>query len=727
MPTFQDINGAIANPQHPGDDRTERIFRLSGVLTFPSVVTPETPIGVGADNPYRLSLYLRKGTRRVHPELTSTPTPIWGYTADRDASAPGRWPGPVIAVKSGWRVRVKFFNQIAGAMGDNYQHVAADHVEGSAEPNPMNEPGAENHLGGGESIAAPDDNVNDLSAWTIAHLHGAPSLADSDGWADNVSGTAERQPKEFIYDFPRETYDTGGSKLRGGAAPLFWYHDHAMGVTRFNVFAGLAGGWIVRDELETKLNLPMGARELPLIIQDRNFETVDNTATGKLTGRLIHKVQADVMEFFGPATCVNGKLWPKIDVRPFAYRLRLVNGANARTFGLRFMARMAGETAWTAIPSGFVQLIGTDGGLLGQAVGLQEIILSPGERADVLIDFAEILKLGYQAVTVFNVALAPWGGKPADDIDALIVNGSEGDLLLYPEVMRFQIANEKPQEGLPQGPIAGMKLDPDFRRLAHPPAVGAPPLPAGTLAIPKGHGHSLIVLCEEPVLLPNDDGTMPPVGSETFNSRTMLFLHEMMEEEEADRMGMNMFGVNVLGVDETVTPAVVKSRPSGIRVMLPEGGGMKAYVTVAKRFTDVTSIFIEKDSWHVWKVLNLSADTHPFHIHLVQFQILSRTQYSLPTTSVDGEFSFEKVVSVSPPEANEAGWKDTARVNPGDDAGAATRELVSFAAQFSGHAGRYMYHCHILEHEDQEMMRPYNVVPKDLMAFMGHMGMHHQH
>ena len=160
---------------------------------------------------------------------------------------------------------------------------------------------------------------------------------------------------------------------------MFWYHDHAMGATRFYNFAGLAGVWIVRDPVEHRLGLPTDEwHELPLIIQDRNLAL--NTS-GDLDGRLLHKVQFNVRECFGPVTVVCGKLWPRINVEPRVYRLRLLNGSNARYFRLNFFGLVAKTDAppYTPLDPAMVQQIGTDGGLLGAAMDLPaDGLLGPG-------------------------------------------------------------------------------------------------------------------------------------------------------------------------------------------------------------------------------------------------------------------------------------------------------------------------------------------------------------
>src|SRR5260370_9329875 len=98
-----------------------------------------------------------------------------------------------------------------------------------------------------------------------------------------------------------------------------------MGITRFNVYGGVAGLYIIRDAEEAALHLPAGPYEIPLLIQDRNLDTA---ADGSLTGRLLHKIEDSTMEFFGPFTMVNGTIWPHLPVEARPYRLRLLNGSN---------------------------------------------------------------------------------------------------------------------------------------------------------------------------------------------------------------------------------------------------------------------------------------------------------------------------------------------------------------------------------------------------------------
>jgi spore coat protein A len=222
---------------------------------------------------------------------------------------------------------------------------------------------------------------------TVVHLHGAKTGPDSDGYPENwiVPG------KSSLYYYPNQQ-----------DAAMLWYHDHALGINRLNVYAGLLGTFFIRDGVEDALNLPKGKYELPLILYDRLL-THD--------AQLLYPVSPDpqapwVPEIFGNAILVNGKLFPFLDVEPRRYRFRALNGSNARSYHLSFVDS-ASKTSTDNFP--FHQ-IGTDQGLLSAPVPLTELELAPGERADLVVDFSEhrggqlVLKNDTSAVMQFRVS-----------------------------------------------------------------------------------------------------------------------------------------------------------------------------------------------------------------------------------------------------------------------------------------------------------------------------------
>src|SRR5438309_1029942 len=176
-----------------------------------------------------------------------------------------------------------------------------------------------------------------------------------------------------------------------------------MRITKLDVYAGLAGLWTVRDDRERELGLPEGPPfEVPLLIQDRNFDLDEQ---GRLTGRLLHKTDPDVMEAFPPFTVVNGRVWPVLEVRPATYRFRVLNSSNARTYRLVLLRDRAPELER-------ITQIGTDHGLLRTPVPAPAdgLVLASAERADLLVDFADLAP--GSELTVLNTAAAPFDGSP---------------------------------------------------------------------------------------------------------------------------------------------------------------------------------------------------------------------------------------------------------------------------------------------------------------------------
>jgi spore coat protein A, manganese oxidase len=212
--------------------------------------------------------------------------------------------------------------------------------------------------------------VDDPEVKTVVHLHGAKVESTSDGhpeaWFTNgfkITGS----------EFTRKTYKY--TNFQSGTT--MWYHDHAMGQTRLNVYAGLAGFYILRDLLEERLNLPKGKYEVPLLVQDKSF-----TEDGQLFYPATPPFPVDVFPsivpgFLGNTIIVNGKVWPYLNVEPRKYRFRILNGSNRREYTMSLSN--GGE---------FIQ-IGTDGGLIESPVNLKSFKLMPAERVDIIIDFSK--------------------------------------------------------------------------------------------------------------------------------------------------------------------------------------------------------------------------------------------------------------------------------------------------------------------------------------------------
>jgi FtsP/CotA-like multicopper oxidase with cupredoxin domain len=426
------------------------------------------------------------------------------------------------------------------------------------------------------------------------HLHGGYTEPASDGYPEDTF----RPGEDHVYDYAEDQQ-----------AGTIWYHDHALGLTRLNVYAGLAGAQLIRDS-DTEVGLPDGEFELPIVIQDKRF-LVDTLAG---TNPLAYPAPW-APEFFGNVAVINGVAWPNAAVARGWYRLRLLNGSSSRIYHL---ALSPGRP--------FVQ-IGTDTGLTAKPRVLDRLVLAPGERADVLVDFGR-----YAAGTAVRMLNLP--------LPAHVVSPEDVEI---PELMQFTVGSARGLGGSPARPH-----------------------------------HGFVAL--------------DPAGAAV---RRTVLLTEIMDHESGEPL-MALLNARPWTTDEIERPRV--------------------------------------DALEVWEIVNLTADTHPIHLHLVQFQPWNRQAIDverylldvfgteelgeehigggrMPFPSADGYLSGRS----RDPEPYERGWKDTVQAHPG----MVTRIVVPFGrgagagipfGQTAGpFVGRYVWHCHILDHEDNEMMLPYEV------------------
>jgi spore coat protein A len=298
------------------------------------------PVGrIGGITRYRVPM--TQFRQQLHSELP--PTTLWGYG--------GTYPGPTIEAQRGERIAVTWMNRLPPG-----HHLPVDPCLHGPH--------------GYDDRDAPRPKPR-----AVVHLHGGHVPPESDGYPEATLLPGQ----DVTYEYPN----------RQRAATL-WYHDHALGITRLNVYMGLAGAYLIREPVERDLNLPRGEFEVPLLIQDRSFEE---------DGSLDYPKRWEE-EFFGETILVNGRVWPYLEVKPRRYRFRIFNGSNSRTLQL-------------ALDSGqpFYQ-IGTDGGLLPAPVEVREITLAPAERADAIVDFSR--RAG--ELTLTNRAPAPFPGTPGKGV-----------------------------------------------------------------------------------------------------------------------------------------------------------------------------------------------------------------------------------------------------------------------------------------------------------------------
>ncbi len=302
-------------------------------LPLPQIIQPSgrrpSPENAAAQIPY-YRVPMRAFEAKVHRDLK--PTRMWGYASTS--------PGPTFETRSGEGLLVEWVNELP-----TKHFLPVDKTIHGAE-------------------------ADKPEVRTVVHLHGAKAPPDSDGYPEDwyVPG------KSAVSYYPNRQ-----------EAAMLWYHDHTLGINRLNVFAGLFGAFIVRDETENALNLPKGKYEIPLALYDRVFD---------LEGQLNYPVSANekspwVPEVFGDAILVNGKLFPYLEVEPRKYRFRVLNGANGRFFHLTFSGEQKpGERAASMFNGQTFHQIGTDQGLLPAPVEMKLLSIAPGERADLILDFA---------------------------------------------------------------------------------------------------------------------------------------------------------------------------------------------------------------------------------------------------------------------------------------------------------------------------------------------------
>jgi FtsP/CotA-like multicopper oxidase with cupredoxin domain len=617
-----------------------------------------------------LGIAARRRYIQLHSELPA-PARVWSYQHTQGkvirSGVGDTFLGPTVEVRRATPVTVAWKNEIPTNTTLPYEVIKANKTD--TNPVPQNLPGR------WDAISLDQDMVrqqaHNLQAALVTHLHGGRTQADYDGWPDNT--IVSDQVAHYTYHNDQ-------------AATMLWYHDHAMHITRLNVYAGLAGTWLIRDDDEEALKLPRGEYELPLVIQDRNLDVDDD---GNFTGALLHKVEVNggegPAEFFGPYTLVNGKIWPRVKVQATLYRLRILNASNARTYRLIFLDENGNNL------NSQVWQIGSDQGLMQNKVPLPDtgLIVMPAERADLLLDFSAV----QGSVYLWNTAEAPFGNEngaqPAPDeitqellnlianpyVTTEAVDRNNADRRrLYPQVMRFDVG---------ACPIPNSAVVPaDPLRAARP----QPTVDANTVI-------RFMALVEQPAQNPNDP-----------DATTMLDFWEFVpiSSEEPAPDGA-----------EVVTFKYPHPATGEIQI--------QQCWKAATRFYDRINWFIHLDTTEVWYIVNLSGDSHPIHVHLVDFLVTQRFNYlwnfnDPAVVSFDPSLfkltNVETTAPVMPSKIGDFSQSDIDRFSPKDTVRVDPNQMIGITLTFAPYPGRYMYHCHILEHEDHDMMRPIVVVPK---------------
>ena len=654
-------------------------LRGGGAISLATEIGVAAPDGSGIAGADHYSIGIQQFQDTLHAALG--PTTLWGYVPSNYlvAGPPGpRHLGGLIVAQKDKPIQITFKNTLP-----------------SVHPIPVD-------------VTIPDANL--APNRTAVHLHGGLVPWVSDGgpfsWfaPDGTHGASFLNNQVLNPGAPAgqaEYYYPNNQSARLG-----WYHDHAVGITRINAYAGIASAYVIRDDFELNLGLPriespvtgagVSSAEMPIVVQDKifvgpNILALDPTWPGPTsTGSLWYahvyekarwKMQGNfsrgndapvdpsvIPEFFGDTMLVNGTVYPKVAVEPKRYRLRILNATNARFLNLQLYVADASANGITlnaaGIPSNAggptFRVVGTEGGFLQNAVDVPSntpfnpvtlggsLVTGLAERWDVIVDFTAFAG---QSVILYNDAPAPFPvGDPRNDyFPGWNVKKNPVNAITLPgqgpntrEIMRFDVGMSVTSPGAPD-----ISLTTDLRPGIDP---FLAPIVGGIPTIPSGISTRQLTLNE----------TFDPFG-------------RLIQMEGTD-------------------------------VPLLKG-------TFGRAYTDPPTETPRAGTIEIWEIANLTGDTHPIHFHLVNVQVLNRQAFK--ANQYGGVPSF--LGPPVPPPSTEFGWKETVKMNPGE----VTRVImqfnlpsVPFTVPSSPRTGgnEYVWHCHILEHEEHDMMRPLIVI-----------------
>lgn len=566
------------------------------------------------------------------------PTTVWSYGS---VNHPSSFNYPAFTIEAKWNapVRVKWINDLKDPLTGHYlpHLLPVDQTLHWANP-----PGG--MMGRDRNGVDPSPYLGPVPM--VTHVHGAHTAEESDGYPEAwYLPAAGKIPGGFAavgskYDDFKAAFEAAwGQEWTSGSAVFqypndqrattLWYHDHSLGMTRLNVYAGPAGFYILRggpaDDVfglpgpAPALGDPPGLRyyEIPIVIQDRSFNSDGSLFYPSsreffdgFTGP--YAPDTDIApiwnpEFFGNTMVVNGKTWPVLAVEQRRYRFRLLNGCNSRFLILKMASgdplRRPGIAA---LP--FWQ-IGTEGGFLPSPVMLETLLMAPAERADVILDFST-LPVGTEIYLINEGPDEPFGGGVAG------ADFPWADVETTGQVMKFTVVPRT------------------SRDTSVPPA--ALVLPAITPLGPAGNSRLVSLNEEDSMVLEGIGPRAALLGTMENGMPTPKMWHDLITEAP------------VLGSTE------------------------------------------------VWEIYNFTMDAHPIHVHQVMYQVVDRQAFAV------NEMTGQAVPSgaPAPPETWESGFKDTVIAYPG--------QITRIRARFDL-PGLYVWHCHIVEHEDNEMMRPFYV------------------
>jgi spore coat protein A, manganese oxidase len=648
----------------------------------------------------------------LNANVTLGPTRVWAYeTSDAITGkvlGPALWPAVTLENKRYVPTMVKYVNELpsfgldANALLQGL--VTVDQSIHWADPlmntGPMHCEGVDCTLPANASSPCCQPFTGPVPV--VPHLHGQETFSGFDGGPEQWFTPDGRRGKDY-YSLgspgPNEAIYFYNNQQEPGT---LWFHDHALGATRTNVYSGLAAFYFLRDSKKEPANLPSGAYEIEMAIQDRQFDTKGQlfwpdgsssagTGPSGVCGSLLANDPCFngpppnpnvhpfwIPEFIGDVAIVNGAPWPVLNVEPRRYLFRLLGGSNARMYRLTFGTAPA-------------YVIGSDDNYLDAPVPVNQVFFAPGERVYVMVDFTNVPG---QTITVMNDAPVPYpmGLVPGVDAGQLNMN----------KIMQFKVIL----------PLNGTDTSCN------------PALPANCKR-------------QNPMVRLTDGNGNLAAGVKIDKKRQLI-----LKEHEGPGGPLEVLVNNTkwMGLN---SPSIAAVFPVDGISELPRVG-----------------------STELWEIINLTVDAHPMHTHLVQFQILNRQAFNptylnvwgaafgspppaactdptnpqnpcpgfgppLPylTPNADGAIGGNPAIgpyltgSPRPPDPWESGWKDTAKIYPGEVMKIVIRWAPSNSPGQQSRPGRnlysfdptkgpgYVWHCHIIDHEDNEMMRPYKVAP----------------
>jgi spore coat protein A len=659
-------------------------------------------------------------------------TYVWGYRQAGQATTPS-YIGPVIAATRGIPTEIKFVNNLGTTATTNVLAwlYSTDQTMHWADPlggeaNDYSMKVAKSAFPG--NVAYPPYPMPNYSGPipAVVHLHGGEVPPSLDGGPD-AWFTSDGNYIGHGY------YSKDGVGLKNYAIYRYpnsqepaniWFHDHVLGITRLNVYAGMAGAYVIKESdpaITPPADLNDPTKIIPLVIQDRMFDT-----NGQLffpadtAGGILWSVNPEhpywVPEFLGDVIVVNGKAWPYLEVGQNRYRFLFLNGSNARTYEM-----------WASDPvtglKPLMWVIGTDGGYLNAPAPINKLVMMPGERYDVIMDFSAI-------PPGTNLILKNTGRSP-------FPKGAPPQGATVGQIMQFRVVATAAAQPITFNPAAAAVT---IRGGAgQPPAiVRLPGTPGGPAIAASGAGQNV-------------------------HAFRQLTLNEVMQipQNVIDPV-TNVMTAYPGGPLEVV---LNNTKWSGERVVLPLPAsppytlepipGFTPYPSTSPGQIYYSELPSESDT-ELWEIINLTADAHPIHLHLVQFQVMDRQNFNFNNynkaygaafpggvlieaygpplnyfTGAGNHATYgQPILGGNPdvtnylqgravaPGPEEQGWKDTVisypsqvlrlvvRWAPTDKAIGAADLYFPFDPD-SGHG--YVWHCHIIDHEDNEMMRPTQV------------------